>query len=129
VQLTSIERLGGSATYLGELHLLTINQRLTVSIGVATHVSDRTMGTRRWQLRRFKYEKADLALVIKMDEFNTKVETYYLIPTIYLNLKKGCKLRLSSRDFTEAYRHDSLGAFYRMWTRNGALHRRKSQVV
>ena len=127
--VSSIERLGGSATYLGELHLLTINQRLTVSIGVATHVSDRTMGTRRWQLRRFKYEKADLALVIKMDESNTKVETYYLIPTIYLSLKKDCKLRLSSRVFTEAYRHDSLGAFYRMWTRNGALHRHKSQVV
>jgi len=32
----------------------------------------------------------------KLFEFNTKVETYYLIPTI-LNLKKGCKLRLSSR--------------------------------
>jgi hypothetical protein len=49
--VSNVERLGGSVTYLSELHLLTINQKLTVSIGVATCVSDGTIRSRRWQLR------------------------------------------------------------------------------
>jgi len=69
--ITNVGRLGGSATYLSELHLLTINQKLTVSIGVATCVSDGNVRLRRWQLRRFKYSKADFSLVLKMDESNT----------------------------------------------------------
>ena len=42
--VSNVERLGGSVTYLGELHLLTINAKLTVAIGVATCVSDGTTG-------------------------------------------------------------------------------------
>jgi hypothetical protein len=124
--VSNVERLGGSVTYLSELHLLTINQKLTVSISVATCVSDGNIRARRWQLRRFKYAKADLSLVLKMDESNTKIQAYYLLPTARLTLKMNYKLRMASRVFAEEYRHDSLGAFYRMWTRDGALPRRKS---
>jgi hypothetical protein len=106
--------------------LLTINDKLTVSIGMATCVSAGTIRTRRWQLRRFKYTKSDLVLVIKKDEFNAKVEAYYLLPTAHLALKKNHKLRMAARVFAEAYRHDSLSAFCRMRTRDGALLRRKS---
>jgi hypothetical protein len=119
--VANIERLGGSATYLSELHLLTINQKLTVSIGVATCVSDGTIRARRWQLRRFKYTKADFSLVLKMDESNTDIQAYYLLPTAHLRLKNNYRLRITSRVFGEQYRHDSLGSFYRMWTRNGRL--------
>jgi hypothetical protein len=122
--VSNVERLGGSVTYLSELHLLTINAKLTVAIGVATCVSDGTIRARRWQLRRFKYTKADLSLVIKMDESNTKIQAYYLLPTAHLALKMNYKLRMASRVFSEQYRHDSLGAFYRMWTRNEAVPRR-----
>ena len=116
--VTNVERLGGSATYLSELHLLTINQKLTVSIGVATCVSDGNVRARRWQLRRLKYSKAEFSLVLKMDESNTKIQAYYLLPTSHLTPEKNHRLRISSRVFAEAYRHDSLGAFYRMWTRD-----------
>ena len=102
--VANVERLGGSATYLSELHLLTINQKLTVSIGVATCVSDGTIGARRWQLRRFKYMKADLSLVLKMDVSNAKIQAHYLPPTAHLALKKNYRLRMASRVFAEAYR-------------------------
>jgi hypothetical protein len=114
--VSNVERLGGSVTYLSELHLLTINQKLTVSIGVATCVSDGTIRSRRWQLRQFKYKKADLSLVLKMDEANTKIQAYYLLPTVNLPPKENYRVRMASYVFKEEYRHDSLGAFYRMWT-------------
>jgi DNA invertase Pin-like site-specific DNA recombinase len=118
--VSNVERLGGSVTYLGPLHLLTINGKLTVSIGVATCVSDGTIRARRWQLRRFKYVDADLSLVLKMDEANAKIEAYYLLPTANLASKMNYKLRMASRVFAEAYRHENLGALCRMWARNGA---------
>ena len=71
---------------------------------------------RRWQLRRFKYAKADLSLILKMDKSNTNIQAYYLLPTAHLALKMNYKLRMASRVFAEEYRHDSLGAFHRMWT-------------
>jgi hypothetical protein len=58
-----------------------------------------------------------------MDESNTKIQAYYLLPTAHLTLEKNCRLRMATRVFAETYRHDSLGAFYRMWTRNGATKR------
>ena len=119
--VSNVERLGASVTYLSELHLLTINQKLTVSIGVATCVSDGTIRARRWQLKRLKYSKSDFSLVLKMDPSNTKIQAYYLLPTAHLKLKNNYRLRITSRVFGEQYRHDSLGAFYRMWTRNGGL--------
>jgi DNA invertase Pin-like site-specific DNA recombinase len=119
--VSNVERLGGSVSYFRELHLLTINARLTVAIGVATCVSDGTVGARRWQLRKFKYARADLSLVLKMNESNTKIQAYYLIPTANLPVRMNYKLRMASRVFSEEYRQESLGAFYRMWTRKGAL--------
>lgn len=121
--VSNIERLGGSVTYVAELHLLTVNAKVTVTIGVATCVSDGTIRARRWQLRRFKYEKADFSLVLKMDESNTNIQAYYLMPTNHLILEKNHRLRVTSRVFAEQYRHDNLGAFYRMWTRKEALPR------
>lgn len=116
--VSNVERLGGSVTYLSELHLLTINQKATISIGVATCVSDGTIRAPRWQLRRLKYTKADFSLVLKMDGSNNKIQAYYLLPTANLQLKQNYRLRMASRVFRDEYRHDSLGSFYRMWTRN-----------
>jgi hypothetical protein len=60
-------------------------------------------------------------MVIKMDESNTKIQAYYLLPTTHLIPEKNHRLRMATRVFAKAYRHDSLGAFYRMWTREAAL--------
>jgi hypothetical protein len=124
--ISNIERLGGSATYFSELHLLTINTKLTISIGVAICVSDGAPRAPRWQLRRLKYGKADLSLVIKMDQSNTGILCYYLLPTDHLPPRENYRLRFSKRVFAEAYRHDDLSALCRMWTRDVALPKRKS---
>jgi hypothetical protein len=123
--ISNVERLGGIATYLSELHLLTINTKLTISIGAATCVSDGPPRAPRWQLRRLKYEKADLSLIIKMDPAKTGILSYYLLPTGHLPPKQNYRLRFSQRVFSEAYRHDNLSALYRMWTRDVVLSKRK----
>jgi hypothetical protein len=66
-----------------------------------------------------------------MDESNTKIQAYYLLPTAHLNLRMNYKLRMASRVFAEVYRHDSLGAFYRMWTRDNLKpsHRKAASVT
>jgi hypothetical protein len=61
-----------------------------------------------------------------MDESNTKIQAYYLLPTAHLTLEKNDRLRMPARVFAESYRHDSLGAFYRMWTRDETLPQRTS---
>jgi DNA invertase Pin-like site-specific DNA recombinase len=126
--ISNIEGLGGSATYLSELHLLTINTKLTISIGVATCVSDGAPRPPRWQLRRLKYEKADLSLIIRMDQSNSGILSYYLLPTGHLPPKQNYRSRFSKRVFSEAYRHDNLNALYRMWTRDVPQPKRKSPV-
>jgi hypothetical protein len=122
----NVERRGGRVTFLSELHLLTINEGLKVSVCAACTISDGTIRARRWQVRRLKYTKTDLTLVIRMDTSNAKVQDYYLLPTAQLALTKDRKLRMIRRVFAEAYRHDSLDAFYRMCAGNGALPQRKS---
>jgi len=119
--VSNIGRLGGSVNYFPELQLLTINSKLTVAIGVATAVADGRFGPKRWQLRKFKFSRADFSLVLKMDGSNTKVEEYYLLPTSGMPVKQNYKLRLGSRVFSQAFRHESLGAFYRMWTQPSKL--------
>jgi hypothetical protein len=126
--ISNIEKLGGSATYFSELHLLTINTKLMISIGVATCVSDGAPRAPRWQLKRLKYEKADLSLVIKMDQSNTGILNYYLLPIGHLPPRQNYRLRFSQRVFSEAYRHDDLSALCRMWARDVVLPKRKSPV-
>ena len=123
----NIERLGGTATNFEELHLLTINEGLKISICVAFSINDGPRA-RRWQIRKLKYKKTDLVLVIRMDSSNAKIHDYYWFPTVHLALSNDKKRRLTARTFPEKYRHDSLDSFYRAYARNKAPIRRKSAV-
>jgi len=108
----NIERLGGTATYFDELHLLTINDDLKVSVCVAFSINDGPK-PRRWQIRKLKYKKTDLVLVMRMDSSNAKIQDYYWFPTVHLALSNDKKRRMTARTFPEKYRHDSLNSFYR----------------
>jgi hypothetical protein len=116
--VSNVTKFGGRITYLRELHLLTINDTMTVTIGVATKVLDGTTRSPRWQIRRFKYKRADYFLIMKMDASKTEPDAYFLLPTSRLNRKANQKLRPSSPIFGELYRHDNLGALYRVWAMN-----------
>jgi DNA invertase Pin-like site-specific DNA recombinase len=107
---SDIEENAGIATFLHELYLLTINGDLTIVVAVAWSVSDGTIAgkrTRRWEVRKIKYKKSDLTLVIRMDASNTKIQDYFLVPTPRLALTKDRKkLRVSDRVFAE-FRYES----------------------
>ena len=53
-------------------------------IAVAWSVSDGTVAgrrSRRWEVRKIKYRRSDLTLVIRMDKSNIEIQDYFLIPT------------------------------------------------
>ena len=101
--IADIQRCGGTATFLHELYLLTINGSLTLVIAIAWSVSDGTVAgrrSRRWEVRKIRYKRSDLTLVIRMDASNAGVQDYFLVPTPDLPLSKDRKkLRISDRVF------------------------------
>jgi DNA invertase Pin-like site-specific DNA recombinase len=110
----NVERHGRTATYFEELHLLTINEDLKISVCVAFSINDGPKSPRRWQIRKLKYRKTDLVLVIRMDVNNSKILDYYWFPTVHLALSKDKERRITARSFPEKYRHDNLNSFYLM---------------
>jgi hypothetical protein len=93
---------GVNASFLHELYLLTISGGLTVAIAVARAVSDGITRSRRWEVRRLKYKKADLTLLIRMNSDNKRIRDYFLMPTAILPLTKDRhKLRVSDRLFSQ----------------------------
>ncbi len=76
--VSTIEKLGGNASFNREVRLLTVNEELTVSIGSARGVSEGN-GQVRWHVRVNRYAKSKLALVIRMDPSNTAIQDYFLL--------------------------------------------------
>jgi DNA invertase Pin-like site-specific DNA recombinase len=124
--ISDIEKYAGIATFLHELYLLTIKGNLTIVVAVAWSVSNGTIGgkrARRWEVRKIKYKKSDLTLVIRMDASNIKIQDYFLVPTPRLPLTKDRKkLRISDRVFAE-FRYESFDAMLH------ALHARLSSRI
>lgn len=116
--VSTIEKLGGNASFNDEARLLRVNEGLTVSIGSARGVSEGDDHV-RWHVRVNRYTQSDLALVIRMDPWNATIQDYFLLPAAELAKTTVKRLRISSRVFAEAYRYDNLDAFYRMCARTG----------
>jgi DNA invertase Pin-like site-specific DNA recombinase len=99
--IIELRRRGLNASFLQELCLLTISGGLTVAVAVARAVSDGNRKSRRWEVRRIKYKRADLTLLIRMYTCNRRVRDYFLVPTAALPLSKDKKkLRVSDRLFS-----------------------------
>jgi hypothetical protein len=93
---------GVNVSFLHELYLLTISGGMTVAVAVARAVSDGNTRSRRWEVRRLKYKKADLTLLIRMESGNDRIRDYFLMPTAVLPLTKDKhKLRVSDRLFSQ----------------------------
>jgi len=102
-----LERRGRHVWLIWELHLLTINHNVTVSFAVARAVKSGTDGARQiinWELRTRKYTRSDLTAVIRMNESNTEVKDYYLIPTVRLPPPRfSNRVRMSNKFFGEYF--------------------------
>jgi DNA invertase Pin-like site-specific DNA recombinase len=101
--ITALEKRRADVVFMPELYLLTINRSLSVAMSVARSVANGigTVRSRRWELRKLRYRRADLTLVIRMDNSNSQIQNFYLIPTI--NIPKGAnpRTRISERNFGE----------------------------
>jgi DNA invertase Pin-like site-specific DNA recombinase len=102
--VTAMEQRRTHMAFLPELYLLTLNRGLTVGMAVARSISNGTgVGgpSQRWEIRRLRYRRSDLALVIRMNESNTAIKDYFLLPTANLPHPRDNRMRISDRFFGE----------------------------
>jgi hypothetical protein len=105
--ISNIESGGGSAAYNARARVLTINDKFTVSLGVAW--CQRTdAGRLRWKVRINRVFRSDMVLVIRMNEANDGVRDYYLLPTVEMLQCKIKKFYIANRVFADAYRYTDL---------------------
>jgi DNA invertase Pin-like site-specific DNA recombinase len=105
--ISAMEKRRTNVTFLPELYLLTVNRGLTVGMAVARCVANGT-GARspRWEIRKLKFRRSDLTLVIRMDTANKKIMDYYLVPTPNLPQSRRNATRISDRHFGEFWYND-----------------------
>jgi hypothetical protein len=98
-----MEKRRTNVTFLPELYLPTINRGLTVGMAVARSVANGAGNgpSRRWEVRKLRYRKSDLTVVIRLDSSNTKIEDYFLLPTANLPPNRDNRMRISNRAFGE----------------------------
>jgi len=90
---------------------LNLAYRWFCKLSVEDKIPDHSVFTRT---NRACAKPRHLALVIRMDQANATIQDYFLLPAAELAKTKVKRLRLTSRVFAKAYRHDSLDAFYRI---------------
>jgi DNA invertase Pin-like site-specific DNA recombinase len=108
-----LERRRMSVAFLPELYLLTVNDHLTIGMAVARSVANGTgLDSRRWEVRKLKYRRADLTMIIRMTPSNSKIHDYFVMPTANLPPRQETRLRISERHFG-AFCCDDIGSVLR----------------
>ena len=110
--LGNLQHADPGASVDRETDLLVINQEWTVSIVLCRHhLTD--SGSSRWLIRLDEGLKPDVTLAVRLDESNSGIRDYYLLPAI--DMCWG-KLRLAEENgiYLDAYRFDQLDYFYGM---------------
>lgn len=113
--LGGIQGVGGSATQDCATDLLTINREFTASI-VIVRCFQTGAGSLRWKLRLDTALKPDITVAVRMESSNEQAKDYYLLPRLDM---REAVLRLAEYNglSLDAYRFDTLDAFYRMTAR------------
>ncbi|MDQ2877953.1 MAG: recombinase family protein [Pseudomonadota bacterium] len=113
--LAEIDKAGGNAAQDPSTDLLTINGEFTASI-VIIRCFQTSAGSLRWKLRLDTALRPDITVAIRMDSSNEQAKDYYLLPRLDMH---EAVLRLAEYNglSLDAYRFDTLDAFYRMTAR------------
>ena len=92
--------------------LIFVNEEWTVSI-VLCRYQQSEAGTARWVIRLDEGLKPDITIAVRLDETNTGIRDYYLLPA--LDMTWG-KLRMAEENgiYLDAYQFDALDYFYGM---------------
>jgi len=106
-------RLTGSSVGIEEKSdLILVNEEWTVSI-VLCRYQQSEAGTARWVIRLDEGLKPDITIAVRMDETNTGIRDYYLLPA--LDMTWG-KLRIAEENgiYLDAYQFAALDYFYEL---------------
>ena len=104
--------MGSIVTVDEKSDLLFVNQEWTVSI-VLCRYQESEAGTARWVIRLDEGLKPDITIAVRLDETNTGIRDYYLLPA--LDMTWG-KLRMAEENgiYLDAYQFEALDYFYGM---------------
>jgi DNA invertase Pin-like site-specific DNA recombinase len=113
--IEGIRAAGGSVTQDAATDILKINEEFTASL-VIVRCFQTAAGSLRWKLRLDTALQPDLTVAIRMDASNIGAHDYYLLPRLDM---RDAVLRLAEYNglSLDAYRFDTLDAFYRMAAR------------
>jgi len=113
--LSKLRQMGSAVSIDEKTDLILVNEEWTVSI-VLCRYQQSEAGTARWVIRLDEGLKPDITIAVRMDETNTGIRDYYLLPA--LDMTWG-KLRMAEENgiYLDAYQFDALEYFYGMAAR------------
>jgi DNA invertase Pin-like site-specific DNA recombinase len=117
--IRNIEHLGGTVKVDRELNLLEINDEFTTSIQ-AVYCNNYRSKTLRWRIRFAATPKADIVIALRMNESNTDVLDYYIMPRIDIR-GRFLWLHQENRFEIDAYRCDTLAHLFALCSRQPIL--------
>jgi DNA invertase Pin-like site-specific DNA recombinase len=110
--LEKLRQMGSSVSIDEKTDLILVNEEWTVSIVLCRHQQSEA-GTARWVIRLDEGLKPDITIAVRMDETNTGIRDYYLLPA--LDMTWG-KLRMAEENgiYLDAYQFAALDYFYEL---------------
>lgn len=114
--IAGIEHVGGSVIRNVDTDLLTVNREFTASL-VLVRCFQTSAGSLRWKVRFDSRKRPHVTLAVRMDSTNERPMDYYLLPRLDM---RQAVLRLAEFNGLsfDAYRFDTLEAFYQMAARS-----------
>ncbi len=114
--IEKLRLINSDVTVRQEDDLLVVNEELMVSVVLCRH-QQTGAGTARWVIRLDEGLKPDITIAVRLDETNSGIRDYYLLPA--LDMTWG-KLRLAEENgvYLDTYRFDALDYFYGMADRS-----------
>jgi DNA invertase Pin-like site-specific DNA recombinase len=110
--LQKLRQMGSSVSIDEKTDMISVNEEWTVSI-VLCRYQQSEAGTARWVIRLDEGLKPDITIAVRMDETNTGIRDYYLLPA--LDMTWG-KLRVAEENgiYLDAYQFAALDYFYEL---------------
>ncbi len=113
--LEKLRQMGSSVSVDEKTDLILVNDEWTVSI-VLCRYQESEAGTARWVIRLDEGLKPDITIAVRLDETNTAIRDYYLLPA--MDMTWG-KLRMAEANgvYLDTYQFEGLDYFYGMAAR------------
>jgi DNA invertase Pin-like site-specific DNA recombinase len=110
--IEKLRQIGSMVAVDEETDLLCVNDEWTVSV-VLCRYQQTSAGSARWVIRLDEGLKPDITIAVRLDETNTGIRDYYLLPALDMTWEK---LRLAEENgiYLDAYQFDALDYFYGM---------------